>query len=235
MRGILAVVLVAALLAPSMAWAADYPRRVTVDNYEDCIEEKASSGRIVTTCLVDGRWRVMTPEPKAATVESAVAHPQGETPRTLQLSPDLARLELRPYQGGRVAPRYISFEAADAMADASLKYAWAGAFKWAAISTALFAVLYLPLGSGDAGDRAAVSGISLGLGALVGLWPALALDASARDDVMRASGVTERERDAIVAARERAREEAEAREEAREAEAERTRPARHMSDRPYRR
>lgn len=133
----------------------------------------------------------------------ALAQAPTQPQQRLQLNPAITRLELNPTPAGGIRAKYSSFEAADALADASVKYSWSGPLKWTVLSAGLFSLVNLGVGSGETEDRLKVSGTAAAVGAIL-LIPTLLLDASARRDVMRASGISAEEREAIYAARARA-------------------------------
>lgn len=179
-----AVCLVAALLAPTIALAAEYPRHVVVDDM-DCTQMVGASGAVETWCAGgEGPPFLVATEEAPSTAPAAVAQPE---PTVVQ-----AEVQAESVGGRRQAPRaegevptYISMEAAQALNRGALKLSWSGPMKWGGISSSLLGTMILANGEPDSetfGSLALISGLLfLGLG--------VALDFSAAQDFSSAAGV----------------------------------------------
>lgn len=62
MKRAMAIGLLATMLGPSLAWAADYPRSITIEGM-DCIEKIGAEGEMETWCQMGDQMRLVSVDP----------------------------------------------------------------------------------------------------------------------------------------------------------------------------
>lgn len=75
----IAVALVGAMLGPSVAWAAEYPRQISIEGM-DCIEKIGAAGELETWCQTGDQMRLMSVDPDGPSDYEAYRPPAAPLP-----------------------------------------------------------------------------------------------------------------------------------------------------------